>query len=86
MGPFNDLGNSPELLTAFDVLTTVRKAPPGTRTFAARRAAMTLFQEAADRDRGDLAHAQPGDLMPDTVGKGEAESSLMRRAASITVL
>ena len=33
-------------------------------------------------DRGDLAHVQPGDLMPDTVGKGEAESNLMRRAAS----
>jgi ribonucleoside-diphosphate reductase alpha chain len=33
-------------------------------------------------DRGDLAHVQPGDLMPDTVGKGEAESNLIRRAAS----
>jgi ribonucleoside-diphosphate reductase alpha chain len=33
-------------------------------------------------DRGDLAHAQPADLMPDTVGKGEAESNLMRRATS----
>jgi ribonucleoside-diphosphate reductase alpha chain len=33
-------------------------------------------------DRSDLAHVQQGDLMPDTVGKGEAESSLMRRAAS----
>jgi len=33
-------------------------------------------------DRGDLAHVQPGDLMPDTVGKGKAESNLMRRAAS----
>jgi ribonucleoside-diphosphate reductase alpha chain len=31
---------------------------------------------------GDLAQVQPGDLMPDTVGKGEAESNLMRRAAS----
>jgi ribonucleoside-diphosphate reductase alpha chain len=43
-----------------------------------------LFRELAISylDRGDLAHAQPGDLMPDTVGKGEAESNLMRRAAS----
>ena len=43
-----------------------------------------LFRELAIsyRDRGDLAHIQPGDLMPDTVGKGEAESNLMRRAAS----
>ncbi len=43
-----------------------------------------LFRELAISylDRRDLAHVQPGDLMPDTVGKGEAESSLMRRAAS----
>ena len=43
-----------------------------------------LFRELAISylDRGDLAHVQPGDLMPDTVGKGEAESNLMRRAAS----
>ncbi|HEU0215467.1 MAG TPA: vitamin B12-dependent ribonucleotide reductase, partial [Stellaceae bacterium] len=43
-----------------------------------------IFRELAISylDRGDLAHVQPGDLMPDTVGKGEAESSLMRRAAS----
>jgi ribonucleoside-diphosphate reductase alpha chain len=43
-----------------------------------------LFRELAISylDRGDLAHAQPGDLMPDTVGKGEAESNLMRQAAS----
>jgi ribonucleoside-diphosphate reductase alpha chain len=27
-------------------------------------------------DRGDLAHVQPGDLLPDAVGKGEAESTL----------
>jgi ribonucleoside-diphosphate reductase alpha chain len=26
--------------------------------------------------RGDLAHVQPGDLLPDAVGKGEAESTL----------
>jgi hypothetical protein len=43
-----------------------------------------LFRELAISylDRGDLAHVQPGDLMPDTVGKGEAESNLMRGAAS----
>jgi ribonucleoside-diphosphate reductase alpha chain len=43
-----------------------------------------IFRELAISylDRGDLAHVQPGDLMPDTVGKGEAESSLMRHAAS----
>ncbi len=34
-----------------------------------------IFRELAISylDRGDLAHVQPGDLMPDTVGKGEAE-------------
>jgi hypothetical protein len=43
-----------------------------------------IFRELAISylDRGDLAHVQPGDLMPDTVGKGEAESNLIRRAAS----
>jgi ribonucleoside-diphosphate reductase alpha chain len=43
-----------------------------------------LFRELAVSylDRGDLAHVQPGDLMPDTVGKGEVESNLIRRAAS----
>jgi ribonucleoside-diphosphate reductase alpha chain len=43
-----------------------------------------IFRELAISylDRGDLAHVQPGDLMPDTVGKGEAESNLMRQAAS----
>jgi len=43
-----------------------------------------LFRELAISylDRGDLAHVQPGDLMPDTVGKGEAESNLIRQAAS----
>jgi ribonucleoside-diphosphate reductase alpha chain len=43
-----------------------------------------IFRELATSylDRGDLAHVQPGDLMPDTVGKGEAESNLMRRAAA----
>jgi len=28
--------------------------------------------------RGDLAHVQPNDLLPDTVGQGEAESTLDR--------
>ena len=43
-----------------------------------------IFRELAISylDRSDLAHVEPGDLMPDTVGKGEAESNLMRRAAS----
>jgi ribonucleoside-diphosphate reductase alpha chain len=43
-----------------------------------------VFRELAisHLDRSDLAHVQLGDLMPDTVGKGEAESNLMRRAAS----
>jgi ribonucleoside-diphosphate reductase alpha chain len=42
-----------------------------------------IFRELAISylDRGDLAHAQPGDLMPDTVGQGEAESSLTQAAA-----
>ncbi|MBV8735688.1 MAG: vitamin B12-dependent ribonucleotide reductase, partial [Alphaproteobacteria bacterium] len=37
-----------------------------------------IFRELAISylGRGDLAHAEPGDLSPDTVGKGEAESSL----------
>jgi len=37
-----------------------------------------IFRELAISylDRGDLAHVQPGDLLPDTVGQGEAESSL----------
>jgi hypothetical protein len=37
-----------------------------------------IFRELAisDLDRGDLAHVQPGDLLPDAVGKGEAESTL----------
>src|SRR5258706_8958400 len=43
-----------------------------------------IFREVAISylGRNDLAHVQPGDLMPDTVGKGEAESNLIRRAAS----
>ncbi len=43
-----------------------------------------LFRELAISylDRGDLAHVQPGDLMPDTVGKGEAESNLVRAASN----
>src|SRR6266705_4756738 len=37
-----------------------------------------IFREMAISylDRGDLAHVQPGDLLPDAVGKGEAESTL----------
>jgi len=37
-----------------------------------------IFRELAISylDRGDLAHVQPGDLLPDTVGNGEAESEL----------
>jgi len=37
-----------------------------------------IFRELAISylDRGDLAHVQPSDLLPDTVGQGEAESSL----------
>jgi ribonucleoside-diphosphate reductase alpha chain len=37
-----------------------------------------IFRELAISylDRGDLAHVQPGDLLPDTVGQGEAESTL----------
>jgi ribonucleoside-diphosphate reductase alpha chain len=36
-----------------------------------------IFRELAISylDRGDLAHVQPGDLLPDAVGKGEAEST-----------
>ncbi len=37
-----------------------------------------IFRELAISylDRGDLAHVQPGDLLPDAVGKGEAELTL----------
>ena len=37
-----------------------------------------IFRELAISylGRNDLAHAQPADLLPDTVGKGEAQSSL----------
>ena len=37
-----------------------------------------IFRELAISylGRGDLAHAEPADLLPDTVGKGEAESTL----------
>jgi ribonucleoside-diphosphate reductase alpha chain len=37
-----------------------------------------IFRELAISylGRADLAHAEPGDLLPDTVGKGEAQSSL----------
>lgn len=46
---FNDLGDDPELLAAFEVLMTVPKAPPGTKMFADRAAAMALLLEASDR-------------------------------------
>jgi len=37
-----------------------------------------IFRELAISylDRGDLAHVQPSDLLPDTVGQGETESTL----------
>jgi ribonucleoside-diphosphate reductase alpha chain len=37
-----------------------------------------IFRELAISylGRGDLAHAEPGDLLPDTIGRGEAQSSL----------
>ncbi|HZU90832.1 MAG TPA: vitamin B12-dependent ribonucleotide reductase, partial [Stellaceae bacterium] len=37
-----------------------------------------IFRELAISylDRGDLAHVEPGDLLPDTVGRGEAQSTL----------
>ncbi len=43
-----------------------------------------IFRELAISylDRGDLAHVQPGDLLPDAVGKGEAESNLVRAASN----
>src|SRR5712691_11032865 len=43
-----------------------------------------IFRELAISylDRSDLAHVEPADLMPDTVGKGEAESNLREAAES----
>ncbi|MGH7061654.1 MAG: vitamin B12-dependent ribonucleotide reductase, partial [Stellaceae bacterium] len=40
-----------------------------------------IFRELAISylGRGDLAHAEPADLLPDTVGRGEAQSSLPDR-------
>ncbi|HJU20378.1 MAG TPA: vitamin B12-dependent ribonucleotide reductase [Stellaceae bacterium] len=37
-----------------------------------------IFRELAISylDRGDLAHIEPGDLLPDTVGRGEAQSTI----------
>jgi ribonucleoside-diphosphate reductase alpha chain len=37
-----------------------------------------IFRELAISylDRGDLAHVEPGDLLPDTVGRGETQSTL----------
>ena len=42
-----------------------------------------IFRELAISylSRNDLAHVQPGDLMPDTVGKGAAESNLPNEAS-----
>ena len=37
-------------------------------------------EPAAAPDRGDLAHVQPSDLLSDTVGQDEAESTLARPA------
>jgi ribonucleoside-diphosphate reductase alpha chain len=39
-----------------------------------------IFRELAVSylDRNDLAHVEPADLMPDTIGKGAAESSNLR--------
>jgi ribonucleoside-diphosphate reductase alpha chain len=52
------------------------KAP--TRSRWRPRSLDYIFRELAISylDRGDLAHVQPGDLLPDAVGKGEAESTL----------
>ena len=43
-----------------------------------------IFRELAISylDRSDLAHVEPADLMPDTVGKGEAAESNLREPAS----
>ena len=43
-----------------------------------------LFRELAISylNLSRLADAQPSDLMPDTVGKGEAESNLVRAASN----
>ncbi len=46
-----------------------------------------IFRELAISylGRGDLAHAEPGDLLPDTVGKGEAQSTLREPEAPAAV-
>src|SRR5213082_3433958 len=45
-----------------------------------------IFRELAISylDRGDLAHVQPGDLMPDTLGKGAAAESNLRETEPVT--
>jgi len=45
-----------------------------------------IFRELAISylDRNDLAHVEPADLMPDTVGKGAAAESNLREPASAT--
>jgi ribonucleoside-diphosphate reductase alpha chain len=43
-----------------------------------------IFRELAISylDRGDLAHVQPGDLLPDAIGEGEAEAEANLQAAA----
>ena len=73
------------LLLQLRRLLGVRAAVPTFDDLPIRFRAVATDIETGNKvvlDRGDLAHIQPGDLLPDTVGKGEAESNLMRRAAS----
>jgi hypothetical protein len=65
---FNDLGNDPELLAAFDHLVQCLKEEPDKRTFDARRlAAWAVLRGALDRAeassrvedlRSDLPHGR----------------------------
>jgi ribonucleoside-diphosphate reductase alpha chain len=45
-----------------------------------------IFRELAISylGRADLSHAEPGDLLPDTVGKGEAQSTLPDRRRDVS--
>jgi ribonucleoside-diphosphate reductase alpha chain len=47
-----------------------------------------IFRELAISylDRGDLAHVEPGDLLPDTVGRGEAQSTLDAERADMAAM
>jgi hypothetical protein len=58
--------------------THKRPRSAATRSICALAILDDIFRELAISylDRGDLAHVQPGDLLPDAVGKGEAESEL----------